>query len=89
MDIELEYELPLREQIMDIELDIDNIMYKTKCSFIWHDEKKNVIKMWAKKEHSLYLAWHCVDMQVKKTIAFNINSIYSSVFDDDYTITIE
>ena len=90
-----EYVLPLPEHIIGIEVDFENIMYKTKCSYMWYEKNRNVIEIWAEEELSLYLAWHCIDMEVKKLEKFKVvKKIYSwaddveNASEDDFYISL-
>jgi len=90
-----EYLLPHPGHITDIEIDFENIMYKSKCSYMWYDVYRNVIEIWAEDPLSLYIAWNSIDMQVKKLENFKVvKKIYSwaddveNATDDDFYISL-
>jgi len=77
-----EYILPHPEHIKYIKFNFDNIMYKSKCSYMWYNSDRNVIEIWAEVELSLYLAWHLIDIEVKKFPKFEVVKRIISWADD-------
>jgi len=91
-----EYVLPHPEHMINLSLDIENIMCKSNCSYIWYNSNRNVMELWAEEELSLYLAWNLIDQEIKKLSNFTVvKKIISwaddveNASDDDFYISID